>query len=82
VIRRAKQGCGESGSPDQFRLNRLKEGERVCGGRGQFGNKPLWDLNAIPNARMACGSAQVCKSDPVGKSFGDGMHSARRKRVS
>jgi hypothetical protein len=34
-------------SPDQFRLSRLKEGERVCGGRGQFGKQPLWDSNTI-----------------------------------
>ena len=34
-----------SRSPDQFRLSRLKEGERVCGGRGQFGENPLWDFN-------------------------------------
>jgi transposase len=25
----------------------LKEGERVCGGRGQFDNQPLWDFNTI-----------------------------------
>ena len=28
-------------SPDQFRLSRLKEGERVCGGRGQFGKAAM-----------------------------------------
>ena len=32
-------------SPDQFGLSRLKEGERVCGGGGQFGKEPLWDFN-------------------------------------
>ena len=34
-------------TPDQFRLSRLREGERVCGGRGQFGKQPLWILNPI-----------------------------------
>jgi hypothetical protein len=47
----------------------LKEGERVCGGRGQFGNKPLWNLNTIPNPRMECGSTEACKSDPLGRCF-------------
>ena len=35
----------EGRTPDQFGLSRLKEGERVCGGRGQFGNQPLWNFN-------------------------------------
>jgi hypothetical protein len=39
-------------SPDQFRLSRLKEGERVCGGRGQFGKEPLWNSNAFSKLRM------------------------------
>jgi hypothetical protein len=39
-------------SADQFRLSRLKEGERVCGGRGQFGKEPLWNLNAFSKLRM------------------------------
>ena len=39
-------------SPDQFRLSRLKEGERVCGGRGQFGKEPLWNLNTFSKLRM------------------------------
>jgi hypothetical protein len=34
-------------SPDQFTLSRLKGGEGVCGGRGQFGNQPIWELNTI-----------------------------------
>ena len=28
-------------------MSRLKGGERVCGGRGQFGETPLWEFNAI-----------------------------------
>jgi hypothetical protein len=47
-----------SRSPDQFRLSRLKEGERVCGGRGQFGKQRLWDLNTVSKLRvklMRCG---------------------------
>jgi hypothetical protein len=44
----------------------LKEGERVCGGRGQFGNQPLWNLNAIPKLRIAGGSADGCKCDALG----------------
>jgi len=36
-------------------LSRLKEGERVCGGRGQFGEKPLWDLNTISKLPMKLG---------------------------
>jgi hypothetical protein len=28
-------------------LNRLKEGEHVCGGRGQFGKPPLWISNRL-----------------------------------
>jgi hypothetical protein len=39
-------------SPDQFRMSRLKEGERVCGGRGQFGKQPLWDLNTFSKPWM------------------------------
>jgi hypothetical protein len=33
-------------------LSRLKEGERVCGGRGQFGKEPLWNSNAFSALRM------------------------------
>jgi len=44
-----------SRTPDQFRLSRLKEGERVCGGRGQFGKKLLWDLNTISKLPMKLG---------------------------
>jgi hypothetical protein len=29
----------------------LKEGERVCGGRGQFGKEPLWNSNAFSKLR-------------------------------
>ncbi len=39
-------------SPDQFRLSRLKEGERVCGGRGQFGKESLWNSNAFSKLWM------------------------------
>ena len=39
-------------SPGQFRLSRLKEGERVCGGRGQFGKEPLWNSNAFSKLGM------------------------------
>ena len=42
----------EGRSPDQFRLSRLKEGERVCGGRGQFGKEPLWNWNAFSTLRV------------------------------
>ena len=31
----------------------MKEGERVCGGRGQFGERPLWDFNAIAELGIA-----------------------------
>ena len=42
----------EGRSPDQFRLSRLKEGERVCGGRGQFGKEPLRNSNAFSKLRI------------------------------
>jgi hypothetical protein len=41
--------------PDHFGLSRLKEGERVCGGRGQFGKQPLWEFNTISNLRISLG---------------------------
>jgi len=69
-------------SPDQFRLSRLKEGDRVCGGRGQFGNRPLWDLNTIPGLWIECGSTEVYKFDPLGGRFEDRMHGVNRKCVS
>jgi hypothetical protein len=34
-------------------LSRLKGAERVCGGRGQFGERPLWDFNTIAELWMA-----------------------------
>jgi hypothetical protein len=40
-------------------LSRLKEGERVCGGRGQFGKKPLWDLNPISKLPMKLGRCGI-----------------------
>lgn len=49
-------------SPDQFRLNRLKEGERDCGGRGRFGKEPLWNFNTFSKFRMKlvrCGAFNV-----------------------
>jgi hypothetical protein len=53
VVRRDKLRLAVGGrSPDQFRLSRLKEGERVCGGRGQFGKEPLWNLNTFLKLRM------------------------------
>jgi len=58
-------------SPDQFGLSRLKEGERVCGGRGQFGKQPLWGLNMISKFRMEGGSTEECKCDSLGKCFHD-----------
>jgi hypothetical protein len=30
----------------------LKEGECVCGGRGQFGKESLWSLNPFSKLRM------------------------------
>jgi len=30
----------------------LKEGERVCGERGQFGKQLLWDFNTISKLRI------------------------------
>jgi hypothetical protein len=51
----------------------LKEGERVCGGRGQFGNKPLWDLNTILTLWRRQGNIESRKSDPLGKCFENGM---------
>jgi hypothetical protein len=56
-------------SPDQFRLSRLKEGERVCGGRGQFGNQPLWDSNTIWKIWIQHGTTELGKPDPARKSF-------------
>jgi hypothetical protein len=38
----------------------LKEGERGCGGRGQFGKKPLWDLNTI--SKVAKALERSCRS--------------------
>ena len=34
-------------------MSRLKGAECVCGGRGQFGEKPLWDFNRIAELQMA-----------------------------
>jgi hypothetical protein len=36
-------------------MSRLKEAERVCGGRGQFGEQPLWDLNTLSELPMKLG---------------------------
>jgi len=48
-----------SRTPDQFRLSRLKEGERVCGGRGQFGKQPLWKFNTISKLRIQRGQCDM-----------------------
>jgi hypothetical protein len=45
----------------------LKEGARVCGGCGQFGKEPLWDLNTIPDFRTECGNDDSCNSEGVGE---------------
>ncbi|MBV9157241.1 MAG: hypothetical protein JO097_13340 [Acidobacteriaceae bacterium] len=49
-------------------MSRLKEGERVCGGRGQFDKQPLWDLNTISKLRMeaeAVRSANGIRSESI-----------------
>jgi hypothetical protein len=40
-------------------LSRLKEGERVCGGRGQFGKQPLWNFNTISKLRIQLGRCDM-----------------------
>jgi hypothetical protein len=52
-------------SPDQFGLSRLKEGERVCGGRGQFGKQPLWDLNTISKLSDEAWGMRHVRSDEL-----------------
>jgi hypothetical protein len=69
VIRRDKLRLAVRGrSPDQFRLSRLKEGERVCGGRGQFGKQPLWNFNSFRSfgwRAEALRSADAVRSERV-----------------
>jgi hypothetical protein len=56
----------------------LKEGDRVCGGRGQFGNKPLWDLNTILTLWRKGGNNGIVQIQSARKEFSGS--DARRKQ--
>jgi len=55
-------------------LSRLKEGERVCGGRGQFGDQPLWDLNRILILWRRHGNTEPYKSAALWNSLQHRVH--------
>jgi hypothetical protein len=43
-----------------LRIEPFEGRRRGCGGRGQFGKAPLWDLNTIPDFRREFGNADHC----------------------
>lgn len=55
---------------------------RVCGGRGEFGKVPLWDLNTISKLWIEYRSREARESNQCRKYFKDWMQSANSEYVS